>query len=509
MGHSVLSLLVPVAVIVMVAFTKRVVFSLLSGIILGAWLVSDSFWNMLKLVYAKLSAVFYSNTPAFALNTNSLYIFAFLVILGILTQVISASGASASFVLKARKLVKSARQSEFVALFAGLVIFIDDYFNALIVGQVSKSLNDAHQSSRERLAYIIDSTSAPVCMLMPISSWGAYIVGVMQNEGIENSFALLLSSITSNYYAWFALVAVFLTILWQINLPAMARYKNIGVQDLSPIQQEGSKAPVSLLLSSVAILISSTCALIFYTGYVHAQSFNPLDILKNTQTSFSLFAGGLISLGITLILAKKYLQARALIPLAIQGFKSMQGAILVLILAWTIGPLIRDDLQTGVYLASLIGHFQSASVWLSMVLFVISGFIAFSTGTSWGAFAIMLPIGTSMSAGLGGDLVLAVAAILSGAVYGDHASPISDTTILSATGAGCSIQSHFLTQLPYATLSALCALVAFITASLSFSKTLGFVVGLTLLTSLFYCFKRFFEYRQLKCAQDSCDVPKR
>ncbi len=177
-------------------------------------------------------------------------------------------------------------------------------------------------------------------------------------------------------------------------------------------------------------------------------------------------------------------------PLLICGFKSMQGAILVLILAWAIGPLIRDDLQTGLYLASLVGHFQGVGVWISAVLFVISGFIAFSTGTSWGAFAIMLPIGVSMSAQLGSDLVLMVAAILSGAVYGDHASPISDTTILSATGAGCSVQSHFLTQLPYATLSALCALVAFLVASMSLSKLLGFGVGLGLLVGLFFLCKQ-------------------
>ncbi|WP_104711585.1 Na+/H+ antiporter NhaC family protein [Helicobacter felis] len=496
MGHSVLSLLVPVVVIAMVVLTKRVALSLFSGIVLGAWLVSDSLWNASILIYARLSAVFYSNTPAFNLNTNSIYIFAFLIILGILTQIVAASGATTAFVLKAKHYIKSARQSEFVALFAGLVIFIDDYFNALIVGQVSRSLNDAHQSSRERLAYIIDSTSAPVCMLMPISSWGAYIVGVMQNEGIENSFALLLSSITSNYYAWFALIAVFLTILWQINLPAMARYRNVAVQDLNPpVQQDGAKAPVSLLLGSVATLILSTCALIFYTGYANAQSSNLLDILKNTQTSFSLFAGGLISLAITLFLARKYLQARALIPLSIQGFKSMQGAILVLILAWAIGPLIRDDLQTGVYLASLVGHFQGVSVWLSVVLFAISSFIAFSTGTSWGAFAIMLPIGASMSAAMGGDLVLVVSAILSGAVYGDHASPISDTTILSATGAGCSVQSHFITQLPYATLTAGCALLAFLITSFTTSKMIGFVAGLGLLVGFFYLLKRCYSTR--------------
>ncbi|CCF81174.1 FIG00711099: hypothetical protein [Helicobacter bizzozeronii CCUG 35545] len=154
--------------------------------------------------------------------------------------------------------------------------------------------------------------------------------------------------------------------------------------------------------------------------------------------------------------------------------------------------MIRDDLQTGIYLANLIQHFQGVVVLTPLLLFLISGFIAFTTGTSWGAFAIMLPIGAGMVGVMGGDIVLVISAILSGAVYGDHASPISDTTILSATGAGCSVQSHFITQLPYATITAFCALVAFLGASL-FSKAVGFVVGLALLVGTFYILKEVFK----------------
>ncbi|WP_104750101.1 Na+/H+ antiporter NhaC family protein [Helicobacter cynogastricus] len=497
MGHSLLSLSVPLFVIFMVIFTKRVALSLFSGMVLGALLVTNGhLWDIVLYIYHKMSAVFYHATPqGIQLNLSSLFVFGFLIILGILSQIIAASGAINSFVQRARAYVKSARQSEGIALLAGLVIFIDDYFNALIVGQISKSLNDAHQSSRERLAYIIDSTSAPVCLLVPISSWGAYIVGVMQNEGsplLKDSFALLLSSIGSNYYAWFALIAVFLAIVWQINLPAMQKYKNVGVTDLQEfdLTKHAQNAPVSVLLLSILALIVSITALIIYTGYSTSDHKNLLSIFQNTDTAFALFFGGLFSLGFGAILAYGYLPPKAFPSLFLKGFKSMAGAIWVLILAWAIGPMIRDDLQTGVYLAGLIAHFQGVFLLMPLLLFLISGFIAFTTGTSWGAFAIMLPIGAGMVSVVGGDIVLVISAILSGAVYGDHASPISDTTILSATGAGCSVQSHFLTQLPYATLTAGCAMIAFLVASLTLSKVTGFVVGLLLLVGLFYFLKR-------------------
>ncbi|WP_104759624.1 Na+/H+ antiporter NhaC family protein [Helicobacter bizzozeronii] len=497
MGHSLISLLVPVFVIVMVIFTKRVALSLLSGIVLGSLIMTEGHLSeVLIYIYHKISAVFYRvDENGIQINSSSVYVFLFLIILGILSQIIAACGAINSFVLWAKKYVKSPRQSEGIALLAGIVIFIDDYFNALIVGQISKSLNDSHKSSRERLAYIIDSTSAPVCLLVPISSWGAYIVGVMQNEGsplLKDSFALLLESMGSNYYAWFALVAVFLAIVWQINLPAMQKYRNVGVQDLQISLDDRPRAPISILIVSIASLIVGITGLILYTGYSASHSTHWLEIFKHTNTAFALFFGGLLALFLTTALAYAYLPKKSLLSLGFKGFKSMAGAIWVLILAWSIGPMIRDDLQTGIYLANLIQHFQGVVVLTPLLLFLISGFIAFTTGTSWGAFAIMLPIGAGMVGVMGGDIVLVISAILSGAVYGDHASPISDTTILSATGAGCSVQSHFLTQLPYATLTATCALVAFLGASL-FSKAVGFVVGLALLVGTFYILKEVFK----------------
>ncbi|MGL2629791.1 Na+/H+ antiporter NhaC family protein [Helicobacter pylori] len=490
MGLSASSLIVPLSVILMVVFTKRVALSLFVGILVSAVLMHSLHLSyIVEYAYIKITSVFYTYEPEKGLhfNLSNLYVFGFLIFLGVLSQVILKSGSVQNFVKKAKKYSKNAKTPEFIAFFSGIIIFVDDYFNALTVGQISKSLNDAHNSTRERLAYIIDSTSAPVCLLVPISSWGAYIMGIMNNDNsplLKDSFSVLVQSLSSNYYAIFALIAVFLTILWQINLPSMRKYQNIGVKDFYSEQEESSSklAPLSLLPLSILLLIVSISSLIFYTGV----------ILKNTDASFSLFYGGLFSLIVTYLLAYRFLEKGSFLKLMLDGFKSVGPAILVLTLAWAIGPVIRDDAQTGLYLAHISKGFLNSGggAYMPLIFFLISGFIAFSTGTSWGAFAIMLPIGAGMANE--SDIILIVSAILSGAVYGDHTSPISDTTILSATGAGCSVQSHFITQLPYATIAMLCSTVSLGVASFMHSNLLALLIGVALLVGVFYLLKRLY-----------------
>ncbi|WQY10550.1 Na+/H+ antiporter NhaC family protein [Helicobacter pylori] len=490
MGLSASSLIVPLSVILMVVFTKRVALSLFVGILVSAVLMHSLHLSyIVEYAYIKITSVFYTYEPEKGLhfNLSNLYVFGFLIFLGVLSQVILKSGSVQNFVKKAKKYSKNAKTPEFIAFFSGIIIFVDDYFNALTVGQISKSLNDAHNSTRERLAYIIDSTSAPVCLLVPISSWGAYIMGIMNNDSsplLKDGFSVLVQSLSSNYYAIFALIAVFLTILWQINLPSMRKYQNIGVKDFYSEQEESSSklAPLSLLPLSILLLIVSISSLIFYTGV----------ILKNTDASFSLFYGGLFSLIVTYLFAYKFLEKGSFLKLMLDGFKSVGPAILVLTLAWAIGPVIRDDAQTGLYLAHISKGFLNSggSVYMPLIFFLISGFIAFSTGTSWGAFAIMLPIGAGMANE--SDIILIVSAILSGAVYGDHTSPISDTTILSAAGAGCSVQSHFITQLPYATIAMLCSTVSLGVASFMYSRSLALLIGVALLVGVFYLLKRLY-----------------
>lgn len=496
MSDSPLSLLVPLVVIALVFITRRVALSLLCGIALGGILL---FYNeplqILIYVYKNLSAVFYSTeNGAISANLNSIYVFGFLILLGILSQLILYSGAVNAFVAWAHKRVYSPQGSEFIAFVAGIVIFIDDYFNALTVGQISKSLNDANKSSRERLAYIIDSTSAPICILMPISSWGAYILGVMDKnvpKDFGDSFFILAQSIWSNYYAWFALIFVFWTILWQINLRAMQRNVNVGVREIQSARIHSKISSIWLLIVPILLLMISIGAMILYSGYKASDSRDIMDILANTRTAFSLFWGGLFTLIISFVISHKQLKFAYYFPIIRAGFLGMLPAIVILILAWGIGPVIANDMQTGIYLANVGREFFSSNavIFTPAILFCIAAFIAFATGTSWGTFAILIPIGIEVVSVSGGaDTTLCISAILAGAVFGDHSSPISDTTILSATGAGCSVQSHFITQLPYVCSVAVVSLVSFVIAPLS-SVLVGYVAGIALLIALLYFYK--------------------
>lgn len=494
-ADSALSLIVPLSVIALVFITRRVTLSLFCGIVIAAVMMSDSIVASLGYVWGHISGVFYSvdEGGSITLARNALYVFGFLIILGILSQLIAYSGGVGAFVAWARQRVKSPKGSEFVAFIAGIVIFIDDYFNALSVGQISKSLNDANGSTRERLAYIIDSTSAPICILMPLSSWGAYIIGILESKHLaleSGAFFTLLASIWHNYYAWLALLVVFLSIYWQIYFGAMRTRVNVGLKEVESTHKH-SISSMWLLIAPIVLLIVSVAAMLFYSGYAESGSLSPIIMLQNTQTGFALFWGGLFALCISVALCIRHLETDSIVPIIRYGIGSMMPAILILICAWAIGPIINEDMQTGQYLAHLAqAHLaQYAGAILPVLVFVISGFIAFATGTSWGTFAIMLPIAATMAQLCGADYVLSLSAVLAGAVYGDHASPISDTTILSATGAGCNAQSHFITQLPYVSFAALWALISFGVASATGLVVLGWVCGICGVVGVIYMLK--------------------
>lgn len=501
-ADSALSLVVPLVVIALVFITRRVTLSLFCGIVIAAVMMSDSVSASLGYIWGHISGVFYSidESGKIELASNGLYVFGFLLILGILSQLIAYSGGVGAFVAWVRGRVTSPRGSEFVAFIAGIVIFIDDYFNALSVGQMSKSLNDANGSTRERLAYIIDSTSAPICILMPLSSWGAYIIGILDSKHLaleSGAFLTLVASVWHNYYAWLALLVVFLSIYWQLYFPAMRTRVNVGIK----IAEAGHKHSISsvwLLIAPIFLLICSVAAMLFYSGYAQSGSFNPIVMLQNTQTGFALFWGGLFALCISVVLCLRHLETDSIVPIIRYGIGSMMPAILILICAWAIGPIINEDMQTGQYLANLTQEnlAQYAGAILPVLVFVISGFIAFATGTSWGTFAIMLPIAATMAQLCGADYLLSLSAVLAGAVYGDHASPISDTTILSATGAGCNAQSHFVTQLPYVSFAALWALVGFGVASATGLVVLGWACGVCGAVGVLYICKARYALEQ-------------
>lgn len=494
-SDSFLSLLVPLLVIALVLLTKRVVLSLFLGIVLGGIMMHyQEPLSIFTYIYHKISSVFYeySSENGLELSWDGIYVFLFTFSLGILSQVVLVSGGVSAFVEWARDRVKDTRTSEFVAFFAGIVIFIDDYFNALTVGQIAKPLNAMHKSSKERLAYIIDSTSAPICVLVPISSWGAYIIGVMQKSVPSESgspLLVLLSSVGSNFYAWFALAGVFLTILWQVNLPVMQKNINISAKQENQEQYPASK--VFLLIAPIVVLVVCITLMIFYTGYKASGSLSVISMLAECDTPLALFCGGSVALLCSFVFSLPYLKSSEIPSIIYKGVKAMLPAVVILVLAWAIGPVIKGDLQTGVYLGNLVktSLLSEFLLLLPVFLFLISAFISFATGTSWGCFAIMIPIAVELALQSESNMIFALSAVLSGAVYGDHTSPMSDTTILSSIGAGCSLQSHFITQLPYASLCAFCALCSFIALSLSGSALLSMLVGGGMLVCIFVYLK--------------------
>ncbi|ANV98762.1 hypothetical protein BBW65_04545 [Helicobacter enhydrae] len=490
------NLLVPISVFVLVFWTKRIILSLVVGILVGALIVNwADVLHIPVYIFQKVLSVFYfpAENGGIEINWYAIYIFIFLIILGILPQMFIHSGGIDAFVAWARNKVKDTRSSEFLIFFAGIVIFIDDQFNALTLGRSVRPLSDVSGISRERLAYIIDSTSAPVCILIPLSSWGAYIIGILEGslpKGVEQiPLIVLIESIGLNFYAWFALLMVFLTILWRINLPVMHRNINVNIEQgqVGEINPDGS---IWALVIPIIALAFGTLAMIFLTGYLNTHSTEIFMILSNTNTAFSVFFGGILALLSSLVISKiKRSEYKNIFK---NGVRISLPSVVILILAWAIGSIVRDDLQTGEYLSSLAKSFLGGGGmdFVPLFLFVVSIFIAFMTGTSWGCFAVMIPIGVDLALSNGGNVSLALSAVLAGAIFGDHTSPISDTTILSSAGTGCSVQSHFITQLPYASIGMFCSLVSFVVFAITQSPILSFVIGGTLLVLVCYVLKR-------------------
>lgn len=487
---SLWSVLPPLLVILCVFLTKRVILSISVGIVSAAFIYNDfNLISTLNTIFQSFWGQFYDDGIQF----DTLCLVAFLFILGMITVTITKSGGTAAFVEWAHKKIRSKRTSQFLAFFLGIIIFIDDYFNALTVGQVARPLTDKYGVSRTKLAYVIDSTSAPVCVLSPISSWGAYILGIIgallvdyQISGMS-SFSAFMQIIPLNFYALFSLAMVVCTIYFNLNFGSMKKFEGKIVQeDLEEKIPTVSKknSPWDLLLPILAMFVS-VLAMIGYTGATAAKAngleVNIFSILENNDIYLSLFGGGIIGLVVALVkLLSLGIKENILFTLA-KGAKSMLGAVLILIFAWSLTGLI-GDIQTGTYLSGLLEVWNITPGLIPLFAFILSGFMAFATGTSWGTFGLMLPIGAQMAVTLAPELLLPIlASVLAGAVFGDHCSPISDTTILSSTGAKCDHIDHVTTQIPYALLIAGISAASYLVLGLTGNRWIGFGFGVTAL----------------------------
>ena len=494
-SSSLLSVVPALIALLLAIATRRVLISLSLGIIVGALMLSDG--NVLDAVlYLKNSVVsllYKGGEEGF--NSNNINIILFLILLGILTSLLSVSGANQAFANWAQEKVKGRRGAKLMAACLVFVTFIDDYFHSLAVGAIARPVTDKFKVSRAKLAYILDSTAAPMCVLMPISSWGAYIItliaGLLATHSITGYTPLgaFVTMSAMNFYAIFSILMVFFVAYFSFDIGSMTRFEHnaMSQEEKSSEQRGSSEAGVrDLVLPILALIIGTVTMMLKTGGDALVESGNPFTILgafENTTVGISLVTGGVASIIVLTLclLMRRHISVGDYMKAYGSGVKMMSGAILILFFAWTINGVV-SDMQTGKYLSSLVaGNISPA--FLPAILFVLASAMAFSTGTSWGTFGIMLPIGAAMAMHSDPSLIIpCLSAVMAGAVCGDHCSPVSDTTILSSTGAQCNHMDHVLSQLPYALLVAVASVIGYLVVGFTESGLLGFITaGITML----------------------------
>ncbi|MEG9532846.1 Na+/H+ antiporter NhaC family protein [Mannheimia indoligenes] len=495
------SVLPALIALILAIVTRKVIISLSIGIIFGAFMLTNSnFLDALTYIKNSVVSLVYKGAEE-GLNSNNINIILFLILLGVLTSLLSISGSNQAFANWAQKRIKDKRGAKLIA--AGLVFFtfIDDYFHSLAVGAIARPVTDKFNVSRAKLAYILDSTAAPMCVLMPISSWGAYIItliaGLLATHSITGYSPLgaFMTMSAMNFYAIFSMIMVFFVAYFSFDIGSMARFER-QAEHLAEVEEESIevKGRMRNLVFPIVALIVVTVAMMIKTGAdALAESNTPFSLLgafENTTVGISLVVGGLAALVVAsiCIMASGHISLKNYVRAYGLGVKMMSGAITILFFAWTINGVV-SDMQTGKYLSGLVGEHIAAG-FLPAILFVLAAFMAFSTGTSWGTFGIMLPIGAAMAVHSDPALIIpCLSAVMAGAVCGDHCSPVSDTTILSSTGAQCNHMDHVISQLPYALLVAAASIVGYLVVGFTQSALLGFVATAAVMAALILIFK--------------------
>ena len=469
------SLLPPVIAIVLALNTKEVYTSLLVGIASGALLYAN---GNLELA---LNTLFFNEDGGMITklsDSGNVGILAFLVMLGILVALMNKAGGSAAFGRWASTHIHSRAGAQFATLMLGVMIFVDDYFNCLTVGSVMRPVTDRQKVSRAKLAYLIDSTAAPICIIAPVSSWAAAVTSSVPAGSGINGFTMFLRTIPYNYYAVMTVVmSLFLIFTGAEFGPMKLNEDNAKNGDLFTTADrpygddvdDGSdtNGHVIDLLAPVLVLIAACIFGMVYTGgFFEGVDF--ITAFADCNASAGLVLGSSIALLFTFVFYRvrsvmTFQDFAACIP---EGFKAMVSPMLILSLAWTLSGM-TGLLGAKYYVANLLNGSASALQYmLPVIIFLVAVFLAFATGTSWGTFSILIPI-VCQAFPDGEMLVVSIAACLSGAVCGDHCSPISDTTIMASAGAHCSHVNHVSTQLPYAITAAACSAVCYIITGLA------------------------------------------
>ena len=484
-----IALLPPIIAIALALVTKEVYSSLFLGIVSGALLYSN--FN----VELALNTMFFNEDGGMLYkiaDTFNAGILVFLVMLGILVALMNRAGGSAAFGVWASKRIKTRIGAQAATVVLGMLIFVDDYFNCLTVGSVMRPVTDSHKVSRAKLSYIIDATAAPVCIIAPISSWAAAVTSSVPEDADINGFQTFIRTIPYNYYALLTLVMMFVVIFRRLDYGPMKKHElNAYKGDLFTTGSAGKgsdekyeisdKGIVLDLILPVAVLIFACIMGMVYTG----GFFDGVDFVTafaDADASVGLVFGGIIAIVFTFFyyMLRDVISFGAFMECVADGFKAMVAPILILTFAWTLSGM-TNLLGAKFYVADLVaGSAAGLQSMLPAVIFLVALGLAFSTGTSWGTFGILIPI--VMGVFPSGEMMLiSISACLAGAVCGDHCSPISDTTIMASAGAECNHINHVSTQLPYALTCAAVSCVSYIIAGFVQNAAICLVIGIVLM----------------------------
>ena len=488
------SLIPPIIAIVLALVTKEVYSSLFIGILIGALLYSGFNFE------GTMTHIFTDGIIASLADSWNVGILIFLVILGTIVQLMNRTGGSAAFGNWATRRIQSREGAQLATIALGVLIFIDDYFNCLTVGSVMRPVTDKFNVSRAKLAYLIDATAAPVCIIAPISSWAAAVAGFVEGE---NGLALFIRTIPYNYYALLTIAMLIMIVLMHINYGPMATHEynaeNNGDIYTTPdrpyanaVDDTPNKTGIvaDMLVPIFSLIICCVIGMIYTGGFFTGETF--IDAFANSDASVGLVLGSFCGLIITMAyyLIRNVISFEEMMSCLPDGFKQMVPAILILTLAWTLNGTTAS-LGAKEFVAGVIDNNAAGfASFLPFIIFLIAVGLSFATGTSWGTFGILIPIVVACFQKTDPQLmIIAMSACMAGSVCGDHCSPISDTTIMSSAGAQCNHINHVSTQMPYALTCAAVSSVTYVIAGLIRNPIISLICGLVIMFAVMMIFK--------------------
>ena len=494
MYATVWALVPPVVAIVLALITKEVYSSLFVGIVIGGLFYGNVFQSGFSAERSVLH-IFEDGLVGVLSDSDNVGILIFLVVLGVMVSMMNKAGGSAAFGEWAGEHIKTRIGAQLAAIMLGVLIFIDDYFNCLTVGSVMRPVTDKHQVSRAKLAYLIDATAAPVCIIAPISSWAAAVTGFVKGE---DGFSIFIKAIPYNYYALFTIIAMVTLVILQADFGPMAKHEanaqkgdlfTIGDRPYAESKQDvikGKGKVIDLVFPILVLIISRIIGMIYTGGFFDGTGF--VDAFAGSNASTGLMLGSFFALIITICFysIRRVLRFTDCCNSIPEGFKAMVPAILILTFAWTLKTM-TESLGAKEFVAGLVGGVSGPLLGLfPAIIFLVGAFLAFATGTSWGTFGILIPIVVNIFSGTNHTMmIISISACMAGAVCGDHCSPISDTTIMASAGAQCNHMNHVSTQLPYAVLVAGISCLTYIIAGFVRNPVVPFIIGVIILIGTF------------------------